>query len=65
MEKSELNIGKVYKSLYGERNPDRKSEDHIDFSYLHKKYDESGVRRGISRGSMGGTTLTMRAAERV
>jgi len=65
MERSELNIGKVYKSLYGEQNPDRKSEDHIDFSYMLVKHDESGVRRGISWGSMGGSTLTLRATERI
>jgi len=58
MEKSELNISKIYKSLYGERNPDRKSSDHIDFSYMLVKHNEAGVRRGISRGSMGGSTTS-------
>jgi hypothetical protein len=48
MEKSELNIGKVYKNLYGERNPDRNSKENIDFSYMLMKHNEEGVRRGIS-----------------
>jgi hypothetical protein len=48
MEKSELNIGKVYKNLYGEQNPDRNSKENIDFSYMLMKHNEEGVRRGIS-----------------
>ncbi len=48
MENSELNIGKVYKNLYGERNPDRNSKENIDFSYMLMKHNEEGVRRGIS-----------------
>jgi hypothetical protein len=48
MENSELNISKVYKSMYGERNLERNSQENIDFSYMLIKHNEDGVRRGIS-----------------
>lgn len=65
MESNQLNFLKPYTSLYGESNPDKYEADGLDFSYLHVKHDESGVRRAVMSGTDGGSTLNVRALERI